>query len=304
MSLMTRTFPLNEYVNIPAVGFGTYLVSNEDAPRAVQSALECGYRHIDTASGYRNEEAVGQGIRAGMASAGLAREDVFVTTKLWPGNPAWGDAPKTHDQTIAECEASLKRLGLDHVDLYLIHAPYGGSERLSQWRALIELQKAGKARAIGVSNFNVAHLGEIEAAGLSTPDANQIELHPWSQKPDLIAHMAEKGIAPIAYSSLVPLSTWRTQEGQASAKTQEMREDSGIFTDMAGKYGVTEAQFLLRWGIQNGYAVLPKSLNPERMKQNIDLEGFEIDAADTATLRTMDRGNGVAWASGDPSTAA
>jgi 2,5-diketo-D-gluconate reductase A len=220
MAMMTRTFPLNDSVDIPAVGFGTYLVSNEDAPKAVQAAIECGYRHIDTASGYRNEAAVGEGIRAGLASTGLTRKDIFVTTKLWPGNPAWGDAPRTHEQTLAECDASLERLGLDHVDLYLIHAPSGGSERLSQWRALIELQAAGKARSIGVSNFNQTHLEEIRSAGLKTPDANQIELHPWSQKPELLAYMAESGIAPIAYSSLVPLSTWRTEEGQASAKTE------------------------------------------------------------------------------------
>ena len=304
MALMTRSFPLNDSVNIPAVGFGTYLVSNEDAPKAVQTAMECGYRHIDTASGYRNETAVGEGIRAGLASTGLSRDDIFVTTKLWPGNPAWGDAPRTFDQTIADFERSLELLGLDRVDLYLIHAPYGGPERLSQWRALIELQKSGRARSIGVSNFNQSHLEEIRLAGLQTPDANQIELHPWSQKPELIAYMKESGIAPIAYSSLVPLSTWRTEEGQSSAKTDAMKADSGVFTEMARKYGVTEAQFLLRWGVQNGYAVLPKSLNPERMKQNIDLEGFEIDAADMAAIRTMDRGQGVAWATGDPSTAA
>ena len=304
MALMTSTFPLNATVTIPAVGFGTYLVSNEDAPKAVQTAIDCGYRHIDTASGYRNEEAVGDGLRAGLASSGLSREDIFVTTKLWPGNPAWGDAPKTFDQTIAECEASLAKLGLDYLDLYLIHAPYGGPERLNQWRALIALQKAGKARAIGVSNFNRSHLEEIRAAGLQTPDANQIELHPWSQKPDLIACMTENAIAPIAYSSLVPLSTWRTQEGQASAKTDAMKADSGVFTGLAKKYGVSEAQFLLRWGVQNGYAVLPKSLSRARMLQNIDLDGFEIDDADMAAIRKMDRGEGVAWATGDPSTAA
>lgn len=304
MALMTRTFPLNGNVNIPAVGFGTYLVSSEDAPTAVRSAIECGYRHIDTASGYRNEAAVGEGIRSALASTGLSRKDIFVTTKLWPGNPAWGDAPRTHEQTIAECEASLDKLGMDYVDLYLIHAPYGGPERLSQWRALIELQKAGKARSIGVSNFNRSHLEEIRVTGLQTPDANQIELHPWSQKPELIAYMAENGIAPIAYSSLVPLSTWRTQEGQASAKTDQMKADSGVFTDMARKYGVTEAQLLLRWGVQNGYAVLPKSLNVERMKQNIDLDGFEIGESDMQAILTMDRGQGVAWATGDPSAAA
>ncbi|WP_422370855.1 aldo/keto reductase [Hoeflea sp.] len=301
MAPMTRTFPLNDSVDIPAVGFGTYLVSNEDAPKAVQVAIECGYRHIDTASGYRNEAAVGEGIRAALESTGLSRHDIFVTTKLWPGNPAWGDAPRTHEQTLAECAASLERLGLDHVDLYLIHAPSGGAQRLNQWRALIHLQAAGKARSIGVSNFNQSHLDEIGNAGLQVPDANQIELHPWSQKPELLAYMADNGIAPIAYSSLVPLSTWRTEAGQASAKTEQMKADSGVFTAMAARYGVTEAQFLLRWGVQNGYAVLPKSLKPERMKQNLDLEGFAIDEADMEVLRGMDRGQGVAWASGDPS---
>lgn len=303
MTVMTRTFPLNPDVRIPAVGFGTYLVSGDDAPDAVASAISCGYRHIDTASGYRNEEAVGVGLRRGMAANGLSRADMVVTTKLWPGNPASGDEPKSYGQTIAECDASLKKLGLDHVDLYLIHAPYGGSERLSQWHALIDLQKAGKARSIGVSNFNPAHLEEIRAAGLPAPDANQIELHPWSQKADLIAYMRNAGIAPIAYSSLVPLSTWRTQEGQASAKTDAMKADGGVFTAFAQKYGVSEAQFLLRWGVQNGFAVLPKSLNPERMRDNIDIDGFEIDASDMDMIRTMDRGHGVAWASGDPSTA-
>jgi len=303
MATMKRTFPLNENVKIPAVGFGTYLVSNEDAPAAVSLAIESGYRHVDTASGYRNEEAVGEGIRKGLAATGLLRDDIFVTTKLWPGNPAWGDAPKTYEQTIAECEASLERLGLDHVDLYLIHAPYGGSERLSQWQALIELQKSGKARSIGVSNYNPSHLEEIRDANLQMPDANQIELHPWSQKPDLIAYMTANRIAPIAYSSLVPLSTWRIEEGQASAKTEEMKSDSGVFSHMARKYGISEAQLLLRWGVQNGYAVLPKSLNPDRIRQNIDLEGFEIDETDLALIRRMDRGEGVAWATGDPSSA-
>jgi 2,5-diketo-D-gluconate reductase A len=303
MTPLQLTFPLNPHTEIPAVGYGTYLISNEDAPNAVQAAIEIGYRHVDTAAGYRNEEGVGKGIRAGLAAGGLSREDIFVTTKLWPGNPAWGDPPKTGKHTVAECQASLERLGLDYVDLYLIHAPYGGPERVAQWQALVDLQQAGKARSIGVSNFNMSHLEELKAAGLPVPDANQIELHPWSQKPDLLAYMGDNGIAPIAYSSLVPLSSWRVAEGQNSAKTEEMRADGGTFAEMAEKYGVTEAQFLLRWGVQNGYAVLPKSLNSEHMRQNLDLAGFEIDDADMATIRTMDRGEGVAWATGDPSTA-
>jgi 2,5-diketo-D-gluconate reductase A len=286
-----------------AVGFGTYLVSPEDAPGVIEEAIRAGYRHIDTASGYSNEEAVGEGIRAGLAATGLDRADIFVTTKLWPGNPAWGQEPKDGGETTAEFDKSLSLLGLEHIDLYLIHAPYGGAQRLAQWRALVEIQRAGKARAVGVSNFNETHLEEIRAAGLPMPDANQIELHPWSQKPGLIAYMAEHGIAPIAYSSLVPLSTWRVEEGQDSAKTDEMKADSGVFAEMAAKYGVSEAQVLLRWGVQNGYAVLPKSMNPERMRQNLSLSGFEIDAGDMARMATMDRGDGVAWATGDPSKA-
>ena len=295
------TFTLNSETSIPAVGFGTYLISNDDAETAIRSAIGAGYRHIDTASGYRNEETVGAGIHKGLQDGGLSRSDLFVTAKLWPGNPAWGDAPKTGAQTIEECDASLSRLGLEYVDLYLIHAPYGGDMRLEQWRALLELQASGKARSVGVSNFNETHLDEIAAAGLPMPDANQIELHPWSQKPGLLTHMARHDITPIAYSSLVPLSTWRTEPGQNSAKTDEMKEDGAAFKEMAQKYGVSEAQLLLRWGVQNGYAVLPKSLNPDRMRQNIDLFSFQIDDADVAQMATMDRGDGVAWATGDPS---
>ena len=301
MPAAQTTFALNTETAIPAVGFGTYLISNEDAEDAIQSAIAAGYRHIDTASGYRNEETVGAGIRKGLEANGLCRADLFVTAKLWPGNPAWGDPPKTGAQTREECAASLSWLGLDYVDLYLIHAPYGGDMRLEQWRALLDLQASGKARAIGVSNFNESHLDEIAAAGLPMPDANQIELHPWSQKPDLLACMTKYQIAPIAYSSLVPLSTWRTEPGQDSAKTDEMKADGAAFQGMAEKYGVSEAQLLLRWGVQSGYAVLPKSLNPDRMRQNLDLFSFAIDEADMAQMATMDRGDGVAWASGDPS---
>ncbi|MBD3663711.1 aldo/keto reductase [Sulfitobacter aestuariivivens] len=295
------TFPLNADTAIPAVGFGTYLISNDDAETAISSAIAASYRHIDTASGYHNEETVGAGIRTGLQNEGVARADLFVTAKLWPGNPAWGDAPKTGAQALEECDASLARLGLDYVDLYLIHAPYGGDMRLEQWRALLELKENGKARSVGVSNFNQTHLEEIRTAGLPMPDANQIELHPWSQKPELLAYMADHDIAPIAYSSLVPLSTWRTEPGQDSAKTDDMKADGTAFQTMAEKYNVSEAQLLLRWGVQSGYAVLPKSLNPERMRQNIDLFSFAIDEADMAQMATMDRGDGVAWASGDPS---
>ncbi len=129
---------------------------------------------------------------------------------------------------------------------------------------------------------------------------NQIELNPWSQKPDLIAHMRDQGIFPMAYSSLAPLSTWRVEPGQDSAKTADTKRDDAVFSAMATKYGTTEAQLLLRWGIQKGYAVLPKSLNVAQMQQNLALAGFAIDAGDMAVLEGLDRGFGVAWSVGDP----
>src|SRR5690606_24768866 len=177
---------------------------------------------------------------------------------------------------------------LDYVDLYLIHAPFDREQRLAQWRGLVELREQKKARAIGVSNFSVSHLEELKAAGLPLPQANQIELHPWSQKPTLVRYLEENGIVPIAYSSLVPLSTWRAAPGQDSAKSEVMQADSlrvdSPFKLLAKKYGVSEAQILLRWGVQKGYAVLPKSTNPERLRQNADIFSFSIDDAEMALL--------------------
>lgn len=300
MTKEIETLSLGADARIPAVGFGTYLIAPEDASSAVAAAIAAGYRHVDTASGYGNETEVGDGIRKGAAAAGIAPEEVFVTAKLWPGNAAWGETPKGYDETRAAFEETRTRLGRDVIDLYLIHAPSGGAMRLEEWRAFADMQNEGLIREIGVSNFTEAHIAELEDAGLPRPAANQIELHPWSQKPELVSWLRERAITPIAYSSLVPLSTWRAEPGQDSAKTDEMRAEDAPFGAMAAKYGVTEAQLLLRWGVQNGYPVLPKSMNPARMAQNLDLFGFEIDERDMEAMAGLDRGDGVAWAVGDP----
>lgn len=302
-----KTRALTADVQIPFVGFGTYLITDADAAPAVSAAIGAGYRHIDTAEWYRNEVGVGVGIREALAAEGLTRGDLFVTTKLWPGNSAWGQTPKTTASTIAALNDSLARLELDFVDLYLIHAPFDPDQRLAQWRGLVELQQQGKTRTIGVSNFSIKHIEELKAAGLPAPAANQIELHPWSQKPTLVQYLNDQGITPIAYSSLVPLSTWRATPGQESAKTAHMRAEGeradAPFKVMAEKYGVGEAQVLLRWALQKGFPVLPKSLQVERMRTNIDLFGFAIDAEDMAAIEAMDRGDGVAWSVGDPTKA-
>lgn len=303
----STTVEITPGVHLPLVGFGTYLIEDNDVADAVHQAIALGYRHIDTAEAYNNEPGVGKGIARAAAENGLDRSDIFVTTKLWPGNAAWGHPVKDRKGVLSALEASLEHLDMDHVDLYLTHAPFAGEKRLEQWEAFVEAKQRGLTRSIGVSNFNVDHIEEIERAGLPLPDANQIELHPWSQKPELIAYMADKGIQPIAYSSLVPLSTWRSAPGQHSAKTDEMVQEGSKgdspFKAMAARYNVTEAQILLRWAVQKGYAVLPKSMNPERMRANHNLFSFEIFADDMDAMSSMDRGDGVAWSVGDPTKA-
>ncbi len=301
----THEHELTPGVRIPLVGFGTYLIPDDEAATAVERALVAGYRHVDTAEVYENETGVGGGLRRGMRQAGLERDDVFVTTKLWPLTQ---ERDKTGAEAARSLDESLERLGLEQVDLYLIHAPFGREQRLEQWQALAEAYEKGKARAIGVSNFNATHIDELIEAGLPVPHANQIELHPWSQKPELVAYLNHKRIMPIAYSSLAPLSTWRTAPGHASGKTQEMRAEGERsdhpFKKLADRYGVTEAQFLLGWGVQNGYPVLPKSTDPDRMRQNLDVFSFQIEDADMDYIRSLDRGPGLAWGEGDPITSA
>ena len=291
----------------PPVGYGTYNISDADAETAVSAAIRAGFRHIDTAQGYRNEAGVGRGITA----SGVPRDDLFVTTKLWPGNPAWGMPLKTQAETVAAAEASVAALGIAAVDLYLIHAPFAfdGADidaGLAQWRGCIQAKEKGIARSIGVSNFQIKHFEAIEAAGLEMPVYNELELHPLCQQRELLAFMASKNIAPIAYSSLAPLPSWRVLEDGTNQESGKHRMDKtrgaamakAIAEIAAGKGNMSEAQVLLRWGLQKGFAILPKSLQPARMAENLAVSEMTLAEDEMNRLDALggDMDTPLAWA--------
>lgn len=279
-------------IGMPLVGFGTYQLSIAQAEFCVEEALKAGYRHIDSAEGYNNEEGTGKGIKA----AGVSRDDIFVTTKLFPGYKHWGAPEKSYQQTIETLKTQLRQLQLDHVDLYLIHAPMS-ELRLEQWGALMELKKAGLTRHVGVSNYDEERLREILDADLAKPEANQVEFHPLCAQVDLSRYMKENSIAPIAYSSLAPLSTWRIEEGQGGEVLAEIKEEGqSVIREIAAKLKVSEANLLLRWGLQHGYCVLTKSSKPERIRENLNLFGFEIPDNDMERLNRLDQNQAIAWA--------
>ncbi|BFP43441.1 aldo/keto reductase [Flavobacteriaceae bacterium GF1] len=279
-------------INMPLVGFGTYQLSTKEAESSVAEALRAGYRHIDSAEGYNNEKGTGNAIK----KSGIARDEIFLTTKLFPGNTQWGVQEKTYNSTIATLKNQLKELQVDYVDLYLIHAPLA-SLRLEQWRALIELKKQGLAKHIGVSNYNEETINEILDAGLEKPEINQIEFHPLCAQPKLTQYLNENSIASTAYSSLAPLSTWRTAEGQGGEVLAEKKQDAqSIIREVANELNVSEAKLLLRWGLQNGYSVLTRSTKPERIKENIDLFDFTIPNGQMQQLNDLNQNQAFAWA--------
>src|SRR3954468_12406954 len=247
---------------IPQFGLGVFQVPPEQTFENVTRAIELGYRHIDTAKAYGNEAQVGQAVRA----SGLSREEFFITTKLW--NSDHGDAERA-------LKDSLGRLEMDHVDLYLIHWPAPGQDRyVEAWQALIEAQKAGLARAIGVSNFQPEHLRRIVEVTSVTPAVNQIELHPYLTQPGLRREHADRGIVTEAWSPL--------------AKGTVL--DDPVITEIASAHGRTPAQVVLRWHIQLGNVVFPKSMSPERLEQNIDVFDFELSGEEMSRIETLDRG--------------
>ncbi|HLU56365.1 MAG TPA: aldo/keto reductase [Pseudonocardia sp.] len=256
---------LNNGVQIPQFGFGVFQIEPARTAEAVRTALEAGYRHIDTAQGYGNEEGVGQAVR----ESGLPRDEVFITTKLI--NSRHG-----YDEAIAALDESLQKLGLDYVDLYLIHWPRPHADRyVETWRAFEKILSDGKARSIGVSNFQVPHLQRLAAETGTVPAVNQIELHPWLIQRELREYHREHGIATEAWSPI----------GKGGDLLREER-----IVALAEKYGKTPAQVVLRWHIQHGNIVFPKSVTPSRIRENIDIFDFELSADDVAAIDGLDRG--------------
>ena len=288
---------------VPRIGLGTYNMNSQESEDMTYAAIKYGYRHIDTAAVYRNEDGVGRALKRIYEDTDLKRSDLTITTKLWPGGLVKVDRVKNNVGAIKSLDKSLRNLDEDYVDLYLIHSPHAKNKRLEQWETLLTQQEQGKVKNIGVSNWGINHIEELNDKGYPLPSANQIEIHPWSQKPKLVSYLKENDIDIIAYSSLVPLSTWRHKDGENSLKTDEMYKDGNDlespFKTMASKYDVTEAQVLLKWALQLGYAILPKSIQIDRMQENFELD-FRIDEEDMNLIEQLDRGGSVTWEYGDP----
>jgi 2,5-diketo-D-gluconate reductase A len=260
------TISLNDGASIPQLGFGTYKIAPDQAASAVRTALDVGYRHIDTAQMYRNEKGVGEAIR----ESGIDRAEVFVTSKLNNGFHKPDDARRAFDGTLAA-------LGFDYVDLFLIHWPlptrYDG-DFVSTWRTLEEFKSDGRARSIGVSNFQVSHLQRLARETETTPAVNQVEVHPYFANAEVRDYDREHGIvteawAPIARGTVV---------------------DDPAVTRIAAEVGKSAAQVVLRWHIQRGDVVFPKSVTPQRIKENFGIFDFELGDAEMAALSALDKG--------------
>jgi 2,5-diketo-D-gluconate reductase A len=259
---------LNNGVPVPQLGFGVFLVPPGETRTAVATALETGYRHIDTAKAYDNEGEVG----AALAASGIPREELFVTTKLW-------NADQGRDATLRAVDASLGRLGLDHVDLYLIHWPVPSADRyVETWKALEEIAADGRARAIGVSNFQPAHLDLLAAETGTVPAVNQVELHPHLAQQELRDYHVAHGIVTEAWSPL--------------ARGGDVLTD-GTVTAIAARHGRTPAQVVLRWHVQLGNVVIPKSVTPSRIAENLDVFGFTLSAEEMAAISALDAGTRI-----------
>lgn len=267
------TVDLRGGVRMPVLGLGVWQAApGDETRRAVLAALRVGYRLVDTARAYRNEEDVGAAIR----ESGVPRSELFVTTKLW-------NSDHGYDAALRACDGSLRRLGLEQLDLYLVHWPVEGL-RHDTWRAMERLRRDGMARAVGVSNYTVRHLEELLARGGEVPAVNQVELHPFLTQRALLDRCRALGVHVQAYGPLV----------------RGHRMDDPTVRRVAGRHGRTPAQVLIRWGLQHGLSSIPKSVHEERIRENADVFGFELDAADMAALDALDEGYRTSW---DPTDA-
>jgi diketogulonate reductase-like aldo/keto reductase len=269
-----QTVTLNNGVEMPILGFGVYQIPPEETERAVTDALAAGYRLLDTAAAYRNEEAVGRAIR----NSGIPREELFVTTKLWVQ-----DTP-AEENTGRAFDTSLRKLGLDHVDLYLMHQPYGDVH--GQWRGMEALHREGRAKAIGVSNFYPDRLVDLIVNNEITPAVNQIEVHPFFQRVADQELMREHGIQAESWGGFA--------EGRNNLFTNPLLSETGR------QHGKSVAQVVLRWLIQRGIVTIPKSVRPERMAENIDVFDFELTDDQMASIATLDTGTSLFFDHRDP----
>jgi len=268
-----QTVTLNNGVEMPILGFGVYQIPPEQTEQAVSDALAAGYRSLDTAAAYGNEEAVGRAIK----SSGIPREDLFVTTKLWISDAGQDNAGRAFG-------ASLRKLGLDYLDLYLIHQPYG--DVYGSWRAMESLHREGLARAIGVSNFHPDRLVDLIDHNGITPAVNQVETHPFFQRTADQDLMRERG---------VQIESWGPfAEGRNNLFTDP------VLSEIATAHGKSVAQVVLRWLIQRGVVVIPKSVRAERMAENIDVFDFELTDDQMATIAALDTGASLFFDHRDP----
>ena len=260
MKSLTDTFQLRNKVEIPCIGYGTWKTPDgETASASVRTAIELGYRHIDTAAAYGNETSVGEGIR----ESGISREQLFVTSKVW-------NTERGYEKTLHAFEKTCQDLGTDYLDLYLIHWPVPGCY-LSTWKVLEEIQKSGRALSIGVSNFEIRHLEELEANSGIIPAVNQIECHPLCYPKELIDYCQNKGIQVQAYAPLA----------------RGAYLDNDVMCVLGTKYAHTPAQIGLRWATQKGISVIPKSVHPDRIRSNGNIFDFTIEQEDMDLIDTL-----------------
>ncbi|WP_337514057.1 aldo/keto reductase [Dialister succinatiphilus] len=267
---------LNNGIKMPILGYGVYQTAPGETEKAVETALSLGYRLIDTAASYRNEEGVGRAIK----ESGIPRKDIFLTTKLWVQDHGY-------DNTLKAFDLSCRKLGVDYVDLYLIHKPYGDYH--GSWRAMERLYREGRIRAIGVTSFWNERLGDLIASHEIKPAVNQVETNVWNQKWAESDFMKEQNIAQEAWAPFA--------EGNDHVFTQP------LLMKMAEKYGKTTGQIMLRWLIQRSIAVIPKSVHENRMKENLDVFDFNLSLEDMEAIRGLDRGKSTIYDEMDPHVA-